>query len=58
MVTSETLAYGTPDAASTVSAWEGSSDHYAVMTNTSYTQVAIAHCYDGDGCHYWCATFR
>lgn len=57
MTVPEICAMGTPDAASTVTAWQGSDTHYAVMTNPDYTQVAIAHCYDGDGCHYWCATF-
>ena len=57
MTAPEICAMGTTDAASTVAAWQGSSAHYAQMTNPSYTQVAIAHCYDGDGCHYWCATF-
>ena len=57
MTAPEICAMGTVDAASTVAAWQGSSAHYAQMTYPDYTQVAIAHCYDGDGCHYWCATF-
>lgn len=57
MTAPEICAMGTTDAASTVAAWQGSSAHYAQMTYPDYTQVAIAHCYDGDGCHYWCATF-
>lgn len=57
MTAPEICAMNTPDAASTVAAWTGSSAHYAVMTNPSFTQVGIAHFYDGDGCHYWCACF-
>lgn len=57
MAVPEICALGTPDAASTVAAWTGSSAHYACMTNTSFTQIAVTHCYDGDGCHYWCACF-
>ena len=57
MTVPEICALGTPDAASTVAAWTGSSAHYACMTNASFTQIAVTHCYDGDGCHYWCACF-
>lgn len=56
-VTTECLAMGTTDAGSTVSAWQGSSAHYAAMTGP-YTVGATAHIYDGDGCHYWVAVFR
>lgn len=55
--TSEVLALGTPDAASTVAAWQASGPHYAAMTNSSITVGATAHIYDGDGCHYWVAVF-
>lgn len=28
-----------------------------IVVTEGYTRCAVAHCYDGDGCHYWCATF-
>jgi len=28
------------------------------MISTGYTRGAIAHMYDGDGCHYWVAVFE
>lgn len=57
MTAPEICAMGAPDASSVVSSWQASSAHYAQMVNESYTRCAVAHCYDGDGCHYWCATF-
>lgn len=57
MTAPEICAMGAPDASSVVSSWQASSAHYAQMVNEGYTRCAVAHCYDGDGCHYWCATF-
>lgn len=57
MTAPEICAMGAPDASSVVSSWQASSSHYAQMVNADYTRCAVAHCYDGDGCHYWCATF-
>ena len=57
MTAPEICAMGTPDGASTVAAWQGSSAHYAQMVYPDYTRCAVAHAYDGDGCHYWVATF-
>lgn len=57
MTAPEICAMGATDASSVVSSWEASSAHYAQMVNAGYTRCAVAHCYDGDGCHYWCATF-
>lgn len=57
MTAPEICAMGAPDASSVVSSWQASSAHYAQMVNADYTRCAVAHCYDGDGCHYWCATF-
>ena len=57
MTAPEICAMGAPDASSVVSSWQASSAHYAQMVNAGYTRCAVAHCYDGDGCHYWCATF-
>ena len=57
MTAPEIIAMGTPDGASTVAAWQGSSPHYAQMTYEGYTRCAVAHCYDGDGCYFWCTTF-
>lgn len=57
MTAPEICAMGAPDASSVVSSWQASSAHYAQMVNDGYTRCAVAHCYDGDGCHYWCATF-
>lgn len=57
MTAPEICAMGAADASSVVSSWEASSAHYAQMVNAGYTRCAVAHCYDGDGCHYWCATF-
>lgn len=57
MTAPEICAMGAPDASSVVSSWQASSAHYAQMVYEGYTRCAVAHCYDGDGCHYWCATF-
>ena len=57
MTAPEICAMGAPDASSVVSSWQASSAHYAQMAYEGYTRCAVAHCYDGDGCHYWCATF-
>lgn len=57
MTAPEICAMGAPDASSVVSSWQASSAHYAQMVYDGYTRCAVAHCYDGDGCHYWCATF-
>lgn len=57
MTAPEICAMGAPDASSVVSSWQASSAHYAQMVYEGYTRYAVAHCYDGDGCHYWCATF-
>ena len=57
MTAPEICAMGAPDASSVVSSWQASSAHYAQMVYEDYTRCAVAHCYDGDGCHYWCATF-
>lgn len=57
MTAPEICAMGAPDASSVVSSWQASSAHYAQMIYEGYTRCAVAHCYDGDGCHYWCATF-
>lgn len=57
MTAPEICAMGAPDASSVVSSWQASSAHYAQMVYEGYTRCAIAHCYDGDGCNYWCATF-
>ena len=56
--TGENIAVGYADAASVIAAWQGSSGHYQNMINTVYTRGAIAHMYDGDGCHYWVAVFE
>lgn len=55
--TGENIAMGPADAASVIAAWQASPGHYANMINTGYTRGAIVHIYDGDGCHFWCATF-
>lgn len=58
--TPENIAMGINElstASAVVSAWQNSPAHYAAMTQADFTRCAIAHCYDGDGCHYWCATF-
>lgn len=58
--TPENIAMGINElstASAVVSAWQNSPAHYAAMTHADFTRCAIAHCYDGDGCHYWCATF-
>ena len=57
MTAPEICSMGAPDASSVVSSWQASSAHYAQMVYEGYTRCAVAHCYDGDGCHYWCATF-
>lgn len=57
MTAPEICAMGAPDASSVVSSWQASSAHYAQIVYEGYTRCAVAHCYDGDGCHYWCATF-
>lgn len=57
MTAPEICAMGAPDASSVVSSWQASSAHYEQMVYEGYTRCAVAHCYDGDGCHYWCATF-
>lgn len=57
MTAPEICAMGAPDTSSVVSSWQASSAHYAQMVYDGYTRCAVAHCYDGDGCHYWCATF-
>ena len=57
MTAPEICAMSAPDASSVVSSWQASSAHYAQMVYEGYTRCAVAHCYDGDGCHYWCATF-
>ena len=54
----ENIAVGYADAASVIAAWQASSGHYQNMISTSYTRGAIAHMYDGDGCHYWVAVFE
>ena len=54
----ENIAVGYTDAASVIAAWQGSSGHYQNMISTGYTRGAIAHMYDGDGCHYWVAVFE
>ena len=54
----ENIAVGYADAASVIAAWQGSSGHYQNMISTGYTRGAIAHMYDGDGCHYWVAVFE
>ena len=56
--TGENIAVGYADAASVIAAWQGSTGHYQNMINTVYTRGAIAHMYDGDGCHYWVAVFE
>lgn len=53
----EVCAVGHGDASSVVSAWQGSDAHYANMVYSGFTRGAVAHTYDGDGCHYWCAVF-
>ena len=53
----ENIASGFADAAAAVAAWQGSPGHYANMIEGRYTRGAIAHMYDGDGCHYWVAVF-
>ena len=58
--TPENIAMGINElstASAVVSAWQNSPAHYAAMTHVDFTRCAIAHCYDGDGCNYWCATF-
>lgn len=58
--TPENIAMGINElstASAVVSAWQNSPAHYAAMTHADFTRCAIAHCYDGDGCNYWCATF-
>lgn len=55
--TGENIAMGPADSASVIAAWQASPGHYANMVNTGYTRGAIVHIYDGDGCHFWCATF-
>ena len=54
----ENIAVGYADAAAVIAAWQGSSGHYQNMISTGYTRGAIAHMYDGDGCHYWVAVFE
>lgn len=56
--TGENIAVGYWDAASVMAAWQASPGHYGNMISTSYTRGAIAHMYDGDGCHYWVAVFQ
>lgn len=56
--TGENIAVGYADAAAVIAAWQGSSGHYQNMISTGYTRGAIAHMYDGDGCHYWVAVFE
>lgn len=56
--TGENIAVGYWDASSVMAAWQASPGHYANMISTSYTRGAIAHMYDGDGCHYWVAVFQ
>ena len=56
--TGENIAVGYADAASVIAVWQGSTGHYQNMINTVYTRGAIAHMYDGDGCHYWVAVFE
>lgn len=53
----ENIAMGPADASTVISAWSASSGHYANMVNSGFTRGAIVHIYDGDGCHFWCATF-
>ena len=55
--TAENIAMGPADASTVISAWSASSGHYANMVNSGFTRGAIVHIYDGDGCHFWCATF-
>lgn len=55
--TAENIAMGPADASAVISAWSASSGHYANMVNSGFTRGAIVHIYDGDGCHFWCATF-
>ena len=55
--TAENIAMGPADASTVISAWSASSGHYAHMVNSGFTRGAIVHIYDGDGCHFWCATF-
>lgn len=54
----ENIAVGFGDASSVIAAWQGSPGHFGNMISGSYTVGAIAHMYDGDGCHYWVAVFR
>ena len=54
--TAENIAMGPADASTVISAWSASSGHYANMVNSGFTRGAIVHIYDGDGCHFWCAT--
>ena len=59
--TSENIAMGINqlgDSASVIASWQNSPGHYANMVNSGFTRGAIAHTYDGDGCHYWCAVFQ
>lgn len=55
--TAENIAMGPADASTVISAWSANSGHYANMVNSGFTRGAIVHIYDGDGCHFWCATF-
>lgn len=55
--TAENIAMGPADASTVISAWSASSGHCANMVNSGFTRGAIVHIYDGDGCHFWCATF-
>ena len=55
--TAENIAMGPADASTVISVWSASSGHYANMVNSGFTRGAIVHIYDGDGCHFWCATF-
>ena len=58
--TPENIAMGINElstASAVVSAWQNSPAHYAAMPHADFARCAIAHCYDGDGCNYWCATF-
>lgn len=55
--TAENIAMGPADASTVISAWSASSGHYENMVNSGFTRGAIVHIYDGDGCHFWCATF-
>lgn len=55
--TAENIAMGPADASTVISAWSASSGHYANIVNSGFTRGAIVHIYDGDGCHFWCATF-